>query len=134
MSARSKARKRALDVLFESDLRGSDPAETLRLRRAQADPPIGDYADVIINGVVENKRRLDDLIATYSTGWDLDRMPAVDRNLLRIAIFELLFEKEIPAAVAIDEAVELAKSLSTDESATFINGVLGQVALLRPAD
>jgi transcription antitermination protein NusB len=134
MSARSKARKRALDVLFESDLRGSDPAETLRLRRAQADPPIGDYADVIVAGVIANKRRLDDLIATYSTGWDLDRMPTVDRNLLRIAIFELLFEKDIPAAVAIDEAVELAKSLSTEESATFINGVLGQVAILRPAD
>lgn len=133
MSARSKARKRALDVLFEADLRKSDPTETLRQRREQADPPIGEYADVLVAGVVQNRARIDDLIATYSAGWDLDRMPAVDRNIARIAIFEIVFDQQVDVAVAIDEAVELAKSISTEESATFLNGLLGQVAALRPA-
>lgn len=131
MSARTKARKRALDVLYESDLRGSNPTDTLRLRREQADPPIGEYADRLVAGVLEHRRRIDDLIATYSAGWEIDRMPAVDRNLLRIAIYEVLYEQEVPVAVAIDEAIDLAKSLSTDDSATFLNGILGQIAPMR---
>ncbi len=131
MSARTKARKRALDILFESDLRGTDPAEVLIARRDQADPPIGAYSAELIVGVQANRARIDELIATYSQGWDLDRMPPVDRNLLRIGIFELLWSEEVPTAVAIDEAVELARTLSTDESPSFVNGVLGRIAKLK---
>lgn len=131
MSARTKARKRALDILFESDLRGTDPAQVLIDRRDQADPPIGPYSEELIAGVQANRTRIDDLIATYSQGWDLDRMPPVDRNLLRIGIYELLWSQEVPTAVAIDEAVELARTLSTDESSSFVNGVLGRIAKLK---
>jgi N utilization substance protein B len=126
VTARTKARKRALDLLFEADLRGTDAAQ-LAASRELADA----YALRLIQGVVGNRSRIDDLIATYSSGWSIDRMPAIDRNLLRIAIYEILFESATPVAVAIDEAVELAKSLSTDESAAFLNGLLGQVAPLR---
>lgn len=126
VAARTKARKRALDLLFEADLRGID-IRTLAATRESPD----DYATALIAGVAEQRARIDDVIATYSSGWSLDRMPAVDRNLLRIAIYEILFVPDTPVAVAIDEAVDLAKSLSTDDSAAFINGVLGQVAPLR---
>lgn len=130
MSARTKARKRALDLLFEADLRGCDPLPLLeRPHEASADALA--YTESIVRGVTEQKRRIDEVIATYSSGWEIDRMPAVDRNLLRIAIYEILAEPQTPVAVAIDEAVELAKELSTDESATFINGILGQVIHLR---
>ena len=131
MSARTKARKRALDILFESDLRGTDPAEVLVARRDQADPPVGAYSAELIAGVQANRARIDELIATYSQGWDLDRMPPVDRNLLRLGIYELLWSEEVPTAVAIDEAVELARTLSTDESPSFVNGVLGRIAKLK---
>lgn len=130
MSARTKARKRALDVLFEADLRGTDPAEVLIARQEEADPPIGAYSEELVAGVQANRSRIDELIATYAQGWDLDRMPPVDRNLLRIGIFELLWS-EVPTAVAIDEAVELARTLSTEESASFVNGVLGRIAKLK---
>lgn len=131
MSARTKARKRALDILFEADIRGTDPAQILILRRDQADPPIGSYSEELIAGVQANRARIDELMATYSQGWDLDRMPAVDRNLLRIAIYELMWSQEVPTAVAIDEAVELARTLSTDDSSSFVNGVLGRIAKLK---
>lgn len=131
MSARTKARKRALDILFESDLRNTDPAQVLIDRRDQADPPVGAYSEVLIAGIQSNRARIDDLIATYSQGWDIDRMPPVDRNLLRIGIYELLWEEEVPTAVAINEAVELARTLSTEESSSFVNGVLGRVAKLK---
>lgn len=128
MSARTKARKEALDLLFEADLRSLDVLTLLARRPSD----LRDYGKRLVEGVHANSRRIDDVIATYSAGWDLDRMPAVDRNLLRIAVYEILFETGTPVAVAIDEAVEAAKLLSTDESATFINGLLGQVAGLRP--
>jgi N utilization substance protein B len=131
MSARTKARKRALDILFEADLRGTDPAQVLIARREQADPPVGAYSEELIAGVQANRARIDELIATYSQGWDLDRMPPVDRNLLRIGIYELMWSQEVPTAVAIDEAVELARTLSTEESSSFVNGVLGRIAKLR---
>jgi N utilization substance protein B len=131
MSARTKARKRALDILFEADIRGTDPAQILILRRDQADPPIGAYSEEWVAGVQANRARIDELMATYSQGWDLDRMPAVDRNLLRIAIYELMWSQEVPTAVAIDEAVELARTLSTDDSSSFVNGVLGRIAKLK---
>jgi N utilization substance protein B len=130
-TARGKARKRALDVLYEADLRGADPVATVADRLAQADPPVPDYTVELVEGVSARRARIDELISTYSEGWTLDRMPPVDRNLLRVAIFELLWCDSVPDAVAISEAVELAKDLSTDESPRFINGLLGRLQLLK---
>lgn len=132
MAARSKARKRALDVLYESELRGTDPVATLTERTLQADPPIGEYAAALISGVQANRPRIDELIDAYAQGWDLDRMPAVDRNILRIALFELLGSDEVPDAVAVDEAIELASSLSTDDSPRFVNGMLSKILIEKP--
>jgi N utilization substance protein B len=130
VAARSKARKRALDVLYESDIRSGDAREILVSRTEQADPPVGEYAAVLVEGVLANRSRIDEVIETYAQGWEIGRMPAVDRNILRIALFEILFQSEIDTAVAIDEAVELAKALSTDDSPSYINGLLGRVAPL----
>ena len=130
-SARRKARKRALDILFESDLRGTEPVATARDRLADADPPVPPYALVLVEGVTERRARIDELLSTYSEGWTLERMPPVDRNLLRIAAYELIYRDDVPDAVAIDEAVELAKELSTDESPRFVNGLLGRLQLLK---
>jgi transcription antitermination protein NusB len=133
LSARAKARKRALDVLYESDLRGTDPMRTLADRLAQSDPPIPEYSVELVEGVLAHRAELDALISTSSQEWTIERMPPVDRNLLRIGGYELLHRDDVPDAVAINEAVELAARLSTDESATFINGVLGRL-LARKAD
>lgn len=133
MAARSKARKRAVDVLYESDLRGTDAVTTLAERLAQADPPVPDYTVELVEGVTGNLGLLDDVLGTHSEGWTVDRMPAVDRAVLRLALYELLVRDDVPDAVVIDEAVELAKSLSTDESPRFVNGVLGRVLRERPA-
>jgi transcription antitermination protein NusB len=129
--ARGKARKRALDVLYEADLRGIDPVTTVADRLAQADPPVPEYTVELVEGVTARRARIDELIATYSEGWTLERMPPVDRNLLRVAIYELLWNDDVPDAVAISEAVELAKDLSTDESPRFVNGLLGRLQLLK---
>ena len=129
MGARSKARKRALDVLYEAELRSADAVETLAERLAQADPPIPEYAVTLVEGVVEHRARIDEVLASVAAAdWPLERMPAVDRNLLRIGTYELLFREDVPDGVAISEAVELATSLSTEESAKFVNGVLARVA------
>ncbi len=127
MAARSKARKRAVDLIYEADLRGADPVTTLAERIALADPPINDYTIELIEGVNEHRVAIDQLLNDYSEGWTLDRMPGVDRAVLRIGLYELLWAADVPDAVAIDEAVELAKLLSTDESPKFINGILGRV-------
>jgi N utilization substance protein B len=127
VAARSKARKRALDVLFEADLRGADAAATLSAWTARNDPPVPDYARFLVEGVIGNRERIDGLLTAYSEDWSVERMPLVDRTLLRLATFEILFCPDIPDAVAIDEAVELAKSLSTEESPAFVNGVLAKV-------
>lgn len=132
MGARTKARKRALDVLFEADQRGVSPHGVYLRIATQASSPLNPYSEQIINGVVAQIDRIDELIATYAEGWSLDRMPAVDRNLLRIGIYEILFVDEVPANVAIDEAVNLAGELSTEESPAFINGLLGKIASLKP--
>jgi N utilization substance protein B len=132
VGARTKARKRALDVLYESELRGLDAVAVLGERLAQADPPIPEYAVTLVEGVLANKARIDELLASYAVDWPLARMPAVDRNLLRIGTYELLWcAGDVPEAVAISEAVELATSLSTDESPKFVNGVLARVATER---
>ena len=133
MAARSKARKRAVDVLYESDLRGTDAVTTLAERLAQADPPVPDYAVELVEGVTGHLPMLDEVLGEHAEGWTVDRMPAVDRAVLRLALYELLVREDVPAAVVIDEAVELAKSLSTDESPRFVNGVLGRVLRERPA-
>ena len=132
MSARSKARKRALDVLYETDLRATDPLATVGERVARADPPVPEYTVTLVEGVTEHRARIDEIIASYAEGWTLDRMPAVDRNVLRIGVYELLWREDIPDLVAIDEAIELAKSLSTDDSPRFINGVLARILRSRP--
>ncbi len=133
MAARSKARKRALDVLYESDVRDVDALGTLADRIALGDPPVNEYTIELVEGVHANRWRIDEILADYAEGWAVDRMPDVDRAVLRLAVYELLVRDEIPDAVAIDEAVELAKTLSTDESPRFINGVLGRVLRDRPA-
>ena len=134
MSARSKARKRALDILYQSDVRGDELAVTLaaEAKRAAAEPAREAswlYAREIVDGVADHREEIDELISSYAQGWTIDRMPNVDRAVLRLASWELLHNAEVPAAVAIDEAVELAKQYSTDDSARFVNGVLGKIAL-----
>lgn len=131
MSARSKARKRALDILFESEARGLRPDGTLgdRLEAAGAgaQPPVADHTVRLVRGVTEHQERIDELLRTYAEGWSLDRMPAVDRNVLRIGVYEVLYADDVPDAVAVDEAVSMVRDLSTDESPAFVNGVLGAV-------
>jgi N utilization substance protein B len=132
VSARSKARKQALDVLYEADLRGVTAVEVLDAKADDVDVTVRPFTSQLVYGVVEHGDRIDDLLTTYSQGWSLDRMPAVDRNLLRIGVYELLWEDDVPDAVAISEAVLLARSLSTDESPSFINGLLGRILEVRP--
>jgi len=133
MSARTKARKRALDILFQSDVRGEDLASILaaEARRAANEPAREGswlYAREIVDGVIDNREEIDEQITTFAKDWSLARMPAVDRALLRIGVWELLYNDEVPAAVAIDEAVELAKEFSTDDSGAFVHGVLARIA------
>jgi len=127
MSARTKARKRALDILFESEVRGLGPDGTLEERVAAAEPPVNDYTMRLVRGVAEHQSRIDGLLSTYSQGWSLERMPAVDRNTLRLGVFEVLYVDDVPDAVAVSEAMNLVRDLSTDESPAFVNGVLGHI-------
>ena len=132
MGARTKARKRALDVLFEADQRGADVLETLADRVAVGEPPVPDYTIALVEGVVAQGERIDELLTTYSQGWSLDRMPAVDRAVLRLGTFELIWRDDVPDAVVISEAVGLARQLSTDESPAFVNGLLARLLDLKP--
>ena len=134
MSARSKARKQALDLLYEADIRKLSPLHVLESRPVEDGPdarPIRDYTKSLIEGIEENRRKIDELITTYAQGWDMDRLPAVDRNILRLGIYEIVWLDELADAIAIDEALTLAKDLSTDESAGYIHGVLGRIASLK---
>ena len=133
MTARSKARKRALDVLFEADQRDSDPLATARERSGQALAPFAEYAFELVEGVTKHRTEIDSILAEYAEGWTLDRMPAVDRAVLRIGTYELIFAPDVPDGVAISEAVELARELSTDASPGFVNGLLARVAAVVPA-
>jgi N utilization substance protein B len=133
MPARSKARKRALDLLFEAEVRGVPVLDLLAERTAAADPPVTAYAAVLVRGVHEHAAQIDELLGTYSAGWALERMPAVDRNVLRIGAYELLWRDDVPDAVAISEAVALAGDLSTDGSPGFVNGLLGRLLQVRPS-
>jgi N utilization substance protein B len=133
MGARSKARKRAVDVLYEAGQRDGDALQTLKDRLVQGDPPIPEYAVELVEGVVANRVRIDELLSTYAEDWTLDRMPPVDLAILRLGVFELLWRDDIPDAVVISEAVELASSLSTDESPAFVNGLLARLLSLKPS-
>ena len=127
MSARTKARKRALDVLFASELRSENPVEALERAIADGEGPSNDYTSTLVRGVVEHQARIDELLRSYSEGWSLERMPAVDRNVLRLGVFEVLYAGDVPDAVAVTEAMALVRELSTDESPAFVNGVLGNI-------
>ncbi len=133
MSARTKARKRALDILFQADIRGDEVGMTLaaEAQRAANEPAREAswlYAREIVDGVIDNREEIDEQITTFAKDWTLARMPAVDRALLRMGVWEILYNDQIPTAVAIDEAVELAKEFSTDDSGAFVHGVLGRIA------
>ena len=130
MSARRKARKRALDFLYEADLRSSDVKGILAQRPAD-ELSASDYVSTLVLGVDGHREKIDELIHTYAEGWDMDRMPAIDRNLLRIALYEILWENSLSDQIATSEAVELAQELSTKDSAAYINGVLGRVITLK---
>jgi transcription antitermination protein NusB len=138
MPARSKARKRALDILYEAEIKGQPVLDLLAERSAAGGsalaggPPVSGYATELVRGVAAHSERIDELLARYAQGWTLDRMPPVDRNILRIGAYELLWRDDVPDGVAISEAVLLARDLSTDESPAFVNGLLARLLELRP--
>ncbi|GIH59499.1 MULTISPECIES: transcription antitermination factor NusB [Microbispora] len=133
MSARGKARRRALDVLFEAEARQVSPLNVLAERVERADPPVNEYTSFLVEGVVRHLDRIDELISTYAEGWTLERMPAVDRNVLRGGTYEMLWSEEVPEGVVISEWVHLAAELSTDESPQFVNGLLARFKQLKPS-
>ena len=123
MSARGKARKRALDVLFECEVRGLPLGQTLDEHVVAAEPPVNEYTVSLIRGITEHQARIDELVSSYAEGWSLERMPAVDR----IGVYEVMYVDDVPDAVAVSEAMNLVRDLSTDESPNFVNGVLGNI-------
>jgi N utilization substance protein B len=127
VAARTKARKRALDLLYASDVRGESATDALERAIGEGEGPTNPYTADLVRGVVEHLARIDEVLASYAEGWSLDRMPAVDRNVLRLGIYELLYADDVPDAVAVSEAMALVRELSTDESPQFVNGVLGAV-------
>jgi N utilization substance protein B len=134
LAARSKARKRAIDLLFEADQRGLNARDLLaeRLAKPVTEAPLNQYTADLVEGVVAHWTDINELLATYSQGWSLDRMPSVDLAILRLGAYEVLYATDVPEGVAITEAVELAKSLSTDDSPKFVNGLLGRLAEVKP--
>ncbi len=132
MGARSKARKRALDMLYAADLRGESAVDALDRAIESGEGPTNDYTASLVRGVVEHVARIDELLSEYSEGWTLERMPAVDRNVLRLGVWELLYADDVPDAVAVSEAATLVRELSTDESPSFINGILGAIQKKKP--
>ncbi|MER6979672.1 transcription antitermination factor NusB [Streptomyces carpinensis] len=138
MAARNTARKRAFQILFEGDQRGADVLTVLAdwIRHARSDtrqPPVSEYTMQLVEGYAGHATRIDELIAQYAVGWTLDRMPVVDRNILRLGAYELIWVDETPDAVVLDEMVQLAKEFSTDESPSFVNGLLGRLKDLKPS-
>ena len=125
MSARSKARKRALDLIYASEMRQRSAVEALE--EIDGSTPVNAYTIELVHGVTEHRERLDSVIASYAQGWTLQRMPAVDRNVLRMATYEVLYVDDVPPAVAVSEALKLVQDLSTDDSPSFVNGVLGNI-------
>ena len=138
MAARNKARKRAFQILFEADQRGESVQTVLAdwVRHSRSDdrqPPVAEYTMQLVEGYAGHVDRIDDLISTYAVGWTLDRMPVVDRNVLRLGAYELIWADEIPDAVVLDEMVQLAKEFSTDDSPAFVNGLLARFKDLKPS-
>jgi N utilization substance protein B len=133
VSARGKARNRALDILFEAEQRSVSAFDVLRARREKTDQIVNPYTLEIVEGVLSQQVAIDEFLETYSQGWSLERMPSVDRIILRIGTWELLYNDDVPDGVAVSEAVALAKTLSTDESPQFINGLLGRLQQLKPS-
>jgi N utilization substance protein B len=128
VAARSKARKRALDILFASELRSEDPVVALDRAIEAGEGPTNDYTSTLVRGVAEHLPRIDEVLTTYSKGWTLARMPVVDRNVLRIGVYELLWgDADVPENVAVSEALHLVQDLSTDDSPAFVNGLLGSI-------
>jgi len=127
MPARTKARKRALDILYAAELRGESPVESLDRAIEAGEGPTNEYTSVLVRGVVEHQERIDELLSSYSEAWTLGRMPAVDRNVLRIGLWEILYAEDVPDSVAVAEATGLVRQLSTDESPGFVNGILGNI-------
>ncbi|MDU0315703.1 transcription antitermination factor NusB [Phycicoccus sp. M110.8] len=134
MAARSKARKRAVDILFEAEQRGLNARDLLaeRLAKPVTEAPLNQYTADLVEGVVAHWTDINELLTTYSQGWSLERMPSVDRAILRLGAFEVLYGDDVPEGVAISEAVELATTLSTDDSPKFVNGLLGRLAEVKP--
>ncbi|GLW63141.1 N utilization substance protein B [Actinomadura rubrobrunea] len=135
MSARTKARKLALDILFAAELREERPTDVLAARGRPNQDELAEFGHAVrlIEGVQEHRARIDELLSTYATGWTLDRMPAVDRNILRMGAFELLWVDDVPDGVVVSEAVALATELSTEESPRFVNGLLSRLQRLKPS-
>lgn len=131
-TTRGKARLRALEILFEAEQRELSPETVLSTRVEKANMVVNDYVRTIVSGVGDHLEQIDELLSTYSRGWTVERMPRVDLMALRIGTWELLYNPEIPDAVAVSEAVSLARQLSTDESPRFVNGVLGRIQKLKP--
>ncbi len=132
-SARSKARKRALDILFECEMRRTSIPDTLNERVVAGEPPVNEYTVELIRGILEHRDRIDEVLTSYAQGWTLSRMPAVDRNVLRLGVLEVLYVDDVPDAVAVSEAMNLVRDLSTDESPAFVNGILGAILRDKPA-
>ena len=134
MGARSKARKRAVDILFEAEQRGLNARDLLadRLAKPVTEAPLNQYTADLVEGVVSHWTDINELLSTYSQGWTVERMPSVDRAILRLGAYEVIYTDDIPDGVAISEAVELATSLSTDDSPKFVNGLLGRLAEVKP--
>ena len=132
MSARGKARRRAVEILFEAEQRRQDAREVMERRRLHSDALVSPYAEQLVLGVTMRRGEIDEYLETYSQGWTLERMPAVDRNVLRVGAWELLFNDDVPDAVAVAEAVGLAKELAGDESPGFVNGLLGRLQRMKP--
>ncbi|MPZ73604.1 MAG: transcription antitermination factor NusB [Nitriliruptorales bacterium] len=130
-NTRHAARQRALEILYEADLKDRPLADVLAGHMAADDPP-AEFAIALVRGVHRHRDEVDGLIETHSRGWKLSRMPIVDRNVLRLSLFELLHTPDVPTAVAIDEAVELVKELSTADSGRFVNGLLARVVETLP--
>ncbi len=134
MAARTKARKRALDLLFEAEQRGLNAADLLRERLAApvTEAPLSEFTADLVSGVVEHWTQIDELLTTYSQGWSIQRMPAVDRAILRLGAFEVLYSTGVPGPVAISEWVSMATEISTDDSPKFVNGLLGRLLEVKP--
>ena len=134
MAARTKARKRALDLLFEAEQRGLNAADLLRERLAApvTEAPLSEFTADLVSGVVEHWTQIDELLTTYSQGWSIQRMPAVDRAILRLGAFEVLYSTDVPGPVAISEWALMATEISTDDSPKFVNGLLGRLLEVKP--